>query len=1077
MRKMLTQSFSDRIRIFFLLLILLVIPVFVMNSGIIYGNESFQQEQRKITGTVVDASGAALPGVSILVKGTSTGTVTDLDGKFSIIAGSNDVVVFTFIGYTSQEITVGSNNVLDVKLGEDVIGIDEVVVTGYGVQKKSDLTGAIASVSGDKIAENPVASVDQALQGRAAGVSITQSTGMPGGEVQIQIRGISSINGYQPLVIVDGVHGSLNGLNPNDIESIEILKDASTAAIYGATGGNGVILVTTKKGKSGKMVTNFNVYKGWQKPWKKMDMMNSQQYAETMNIIYAQKAAAFKEDYVPFTSMPDTLPNYDWQDIMLHTSTMESYDLSFSGGGEKSNFFISANYLKQDGILNKTDYSRLGFRINSDHQLTKYIKVGENVQFTHEQNIGYEEWEIQGEYSTPLSGILTMYPYIKPYDDNGDWSVSPNGGGNPKVNEDVLDKSRNSYSVGGNAYMDITPLKGLTLTTKVNAYNNFNQTDQFNMIYHYNPTTLNERNSIRKASSQDYGWEFQEYINYNFKLSQHSFGLMAGFESRKSQNSNMDGTRYDLVNESPEMRYFNASTTDSLKLLSGNGWIDTYVSEFGRLNYDYNGKYLLTVNVRRDGSSRYGPDYRFGVFPSVSLGWKFSEEPFIKNLNIFSMGKIRFGYGETGANAPSRWRFYSPINSTQLPFQYIFDHSSNSSPGAALQFLPNREMHWEAVKMSNLGVDMGFFKNKINLTVDLFKKSNIGMLIYQNLPASSGMYQNPSYVGQLGGDARPLTNIGNVTNKGIEITLGYRKMEGEIKGSVDFNCTFLQNEVTDIAGDSIYAGTLFVNMANMCLTSEGYPISQFNGYVTDGLFTHEQSATNAKGVVYIWDQPYTINAAGDTLYAQKAAKPGDLRFVDANHDGKIDNLDKVNIGSPIPKFIFGFSLNLEYKIFDLNVFFEGKFGHKIFNGSKYNYMPQDVGGNRLTTVLDQYREDIYDQDGNLLFAGNTDSDLPRLDYKGDNGNFTRVSDFYIESGNYVRLKNIQLGVTIPAKISSKIGVDKLRLYVGAKNLLTLTNYTGFDPEIATSNILAQGIDKTGNYPQNKMFLIGLNLTF
>jgi TonB-linked SusC/RagA family outer membrane protein len=1078
MRKMFTQSFKIRIRILFFLLTLLIFPAFAMNSGTIYANGSFQQEKLKITGTVVDASGTAIPGVSILVKGTFIGAITDLDGKFSLSVDPNDVLIFSFIGYMTQEVSVGTNTVFNIALTEDVIGLDEVIVTGYGVQKKSDLTGAVAFVSGEKLNETPVSNVAQALQGRAAGVSVTQNTGMPGGNVSIQIRGISSINGFEPLVIVDGVHASLNGLNPGDIESIEILKDASSAAIYGASGGNGVILVTTKKGKSGKVVTNFNVYKGWQQPWKKMDMMNSQEYAQTMNIIYAQKASAAGKDYIPFTSLPDTLPNYDWQDIMLQTSTMENYDLSFSGGNEKSTFFISANYLKQAGILKKSDYSRLGFRINSDHKLSKFIKVGENVSFTHDQNIGYEEWEVQGEYSTPLTGILTMYPYISPYDQNGKWSVAPNGGGNPKVNEDVLDKVRNGYSVGGNVYVDITPIKGLTITSKVNAYNNFNVTDQFKMIYHYNPTTLNERSTINKKNVQQYGWELQEYFNYNLKLSNHSFGLMGGFESRKTTQSDMDGTRYDLVNESKEMRYFDGSTTDSLKLLTGSGWIDTYVSQFGRFNYDYKSKYLLTVNIRRDGSSRYGPDYRFGIFPSFSLGWKFSEEPFIKNLNVFSYGKIRYGYGSTGANAPDRWRFYSPINSTQLPFQYIFDHSTNSSPGAALQFLPNREMRWESVVMSNVGADMGFFSNRVNVTVDLFKKSNIGMLIYETLPAIAGMYQNPSYVYQLGGDARPISNIGSVTNKGIELSLGYKKMEGDLRGSVDFNYTFLKNEVTNMEDvDSSYNGTLGVNMTNICLTSEGFPISQFNGYKTDGIFTHEQSATNAKGVVYIWDQPYTISSKGDTVFMQKTAKPGDIRYVDVNNDSIFNNEDKVNIGSPIPKFIFGFSVNLEYKIFDLNIFLEGKFGHEIFNGSKYNYMTQDIGANRLTSVLDQYYEDIYDKNGVLLVKGNTNTTLPRLDYTGTNGNFTKVSDFYVESGNYMRLKNIQLGITLPVAISQKIGVDKLRIYVGAKNLLTFTKYSGFDPEIATSSIVAQGIDKMGNYPQNKMFLIGINLQF
>jgi TonB-linked SusC/RagA family outer membrane protein len=1033
-------------------------------------------QEMDVSGTITSEDGEAIIGANVVIEGTSTGTITDLNGKYSITVPDNDAtLIFSFVGYVTQKTKVAGQTVINIMLPEATTELDDIVVIGYGVQKKSDLTGAVASVSNEKLNEMPANSLDQALQGRASGVSVTPNTGMPGGDVSIQIRGISSINGTEPLVIVDGVRSSLSNLNPGDIERVEILKDASSAAIYGATGGNGVILVTTKKGKTGRLVTNFNTYVGFQKPWKTMDMMNTQEYAKAMNIISALK------NRPAFSSQPDTLPYYDWQDIMFRDAMMQNYDVSISGGNEVSTYFVSTNYQKQQGLLRNSDYERMNFRINSDHKLSKLFKIGENVQFTKAKHIGYDEWVYNNEYNSPMVDILRMVPYIAPYDENGKWSVNPTGGANPKVREDITDRVRNNYSVGGNVYVEFTPFKGFVYTSKINAYTNFDVFDEFNKIYHYNPTTLNEHSKVTKTIGQQYGWELQNYLNYNRALfSNHNIGLMAGIEARKTKYADISGTRQDLINESPEMRYLNAGTNDQLTTLqyaNGGGWEDAEYAYFGRLNYDFKGIMLLTANFRRDVSSRFGPQYRVGNFPSISLGWKFSEMTFIKNLGIISFGKLRAGYGSTGANAPERYRYYTTINQTVRAFGYIFDNTTNVSTGAALAQMPNREMHWESMKMSNIGLDLGILGNSLNLTIDLFRKSNDGMLIYQTLPAIAGMYQNPSYITQLGGDARPISNIGEIRNEGIEFAIGYTNSTSGLRYSIDFNGTFLRNEVINIEGDSLYRGTVGVNLQNITLTSEGLPISQFNGFQTDGIFTWADAATTPKGVVYIWNQPYTIKTNGDSAYAQSKAKPGDLRFVDVNGDGLVDTDDKVNIGSPIPKFIFGFSANLEYKNFDINFLFEGKFGHKICNGSKYNLMNQESGPNSLADVLDQYRDPIYDTEGNLLYEGNTDTDLPRLDPKGENQNFVRVSDFYIESGNYVRLKNIQLGYTIPVTLSRKIGIDKLRIYIGAKNLLTLTKYTGFDPEIGASDLLAQGIDKAGIYPQSRILLAGINLQF
>lgn len=1098
-------------------MVILIFPVCQFGGGNIFAAQSLQQQKKQITGKVTEAtSHQPLPGVSVLIKGTTTGTITDMDGNYTIEASPNDVLVFSFVGYLNEEVKVGDQTKIDVTLAEDIIGLDEVVVTGYGVQKKSDLTGAVASVSGDKIAQVPVTGVDQALQGRAAGVSVTSSTGLPGASVNIQIRGISSINGTAPLVIVDGVTGSLDNLNPNDIESVEVLKDAASAAIYGSAGGNGVILVTTKKGKAGKMTTNFNFYRGWQRPWKKMDVMNSQQYAQYQNLIIALRNLdkTPNQQSPPFTTMPDTLKNYDYQDIMFRTALMDNYDFSFSGGNEKSTFYASADLTRQQGVLIHSDYKRMSLRINADHKLSKIIKVGENVTFTNDHRNGYEPWVFQNEYNSPVVDILSMVPYIPPYSTRADsfrystkdiYPVFPVVPGkespgdkkwgyiatatNPLVTADNNVTTHNNYSIGGNFHVDLNLFKGFTFTSRVNAYTNFNLYSQLRKEYHYSSTTLLTPDELEKRMDHQWGWETQNYFNYNRTFAgAYNLLVMAGTEAHFDQSENMHGIRVALPNESPQQQYFDASTIDSLakEVIQGDGWQQTMYSYFGRVNLDYKSIYLLSFNVRNDYSSRFGPQNRSGVFPSVSGGIKFSDLGFFKNIPFLSFGKIRAGYGVNGANAPQRYAYYPRVQSLGA-FRYPLGSGNNPNNGAAMVQVPNPEIHWERMIMTNIGMDLGFFGNKLNVTADWFRKGSDGMLTYLNLPANVGYYQEPSESSQFGGDARPLVNVGKVRNTGLELTVGYRKMEGDFKYSLSFNGTYVKNKVLDLGSqDSIQEGSVGVNLSNVCLTAVGNPMSQFFGLETDGLFkTTDPTEVLPDGSTVITNQPYYVNSLGNKVYAQKKAKPGDFRFKDINGDGKIDDKDRVLLGNPIPKFIMGFSANLSYKGFDMNIFFEGKFGYKLFNGAKSQYMTQQLGQNALSIVLNEYHQQVTGTDG-TVYPANTNTNLARLDPKNDNNNFGRVSDYYVEDGSYLRLKNAQLGYTLPDKLTSKVGIQKFRIYVGAKNMLTFTKYTGFDPEFSYTPVnsatgvtdeMQQGIDKAGNYPQSRMYLVGVNLQF
>lgn len=1110
---------------------------------------TFAQEKVQITGKVIDGvTGDPLPGVSILIKGTTSGTITDIDGAYTIEAVPGDILVFSFVGYLDEEIEVGNQTTIDVSLAADIIGLDEVVVMGYGVTRKSDLTGAVSSVSGEDLSNIPALGVDQALQGRAAGVNITSNTGLPGGSVSIAIRGISSINGTQPLIIVDGVRASLTDLDPGDIESVEVLKDASSAAIYGSTGGNGVILVTTKKGNAGELKTNYSTYIGMQYPWREMDMMNTEEYVEIHNIL---NVGYFNGD--PFSLQSDTLLDINYQDEMFRWAMMTNHDFSVSGGNDKSVFYLSTSYAKQEGILRNSDYDRLSIRINSDHKISKYIRVGENVSFSRSKRNGFQEWMFQNSYNSPFTNILRMVPYLPPYttrydetyqadnyperyaaneddennlyafplsqptvgpvfyDEEGNarmdkkWSYH-NTALNPQRDIDIMDYQSISNTVGGNFYVDIMPLKGLTITSRLNAYTTFENSEDYDMVNYYNVNNYNTDDDLRKNINQQYGWEFQEYANYNFTVAQDfNFGVMAGFESHYNKRVELRNYREQLLNSTLEMRYLGTSTNDtSLLQIPENqetAWETAEYSYFGRLNFDYKSKYLFSLSIRHDASSRFGPEYRSGNFPSGSFAWKFSEEPFIRDLNVFSFGKLRIGYGQTGANAPSNYAYYARVNSTAGGFTYPISSGNTPAQGAALAQIPNRTMHWETMIMSNVGVDLGFLRNRLTVTLDWFSKESKDMLLAVTPPATAGIYQWPGgseHATSTGGDSRPIDNIGTVRNSGLELTVGTKFNVGEFRFSSDVNLTYQRNKVLEMGeNDSITDGSVGVGLAQICLTAEGNPMAQFYGYEIDEdqpLFSMDDVIRDASGEPVLDNRGrYTVfhfNANGDTVF-QGAAQPGDFRFVDVNGDGVINAHDRNVIGNPIPKIIYGHQFTVTWRSLDLLLFLEGKFGHQLFNGAKRSYMEQVPGVNRLAVVLDQYRiNDIVweDEQGNeiLIAEANTDTDQPRLDPTNANDNL-RVSSYYVEPGWYLRLKNIQLGYTLPQNFTNRIGIDKFRIYVGARNLLTFTEYTGYDPEFDMSptvdyatgkkNMLIQGVDITGNYPQNIMYMAGLSVDF
>jgi TonB-dependent starch-binding outer membrane protein SusC len=1048
-------------------LALLALVVLLVAPSVSNANANAMQGKKLVSGVVTDQkNNSPLPGLTVVVKGTSVGTVTDIDGKYSIMASDRDVLEFTFIGYSKKDVAVGNQTNINVSLSEDVFGLDEVVVTGYGVQKKSDLTGAVSSVSGETLAKMPIANIESALQGQAAGVSITSHSGRPGSGVDIKIRGISSINGTQPLVIIDGVSGDLNLLNPSDIASIEVLKDASTAAIYGATGGNGVILVTTKKGQAGKMKTSFNMYRGVEQVSKKLELMNAQEYMAVNEELAAKGKVALN-------SRPDTLTTYDWQDIVFDPANSENYDISMSGGNEFSNIIVSASYSKQGGIIRNTDYERFTFRVNSEHKLSKYITYDQKISYVNTISNGMDNMRWHQYYFNPMYRTLIMDPSVPGYDSEGKWSSSLFSTVNPLVSLDMENNVRKQNNFEGNFGLKINLLKGLDFVSRFTGKLGFGDNKAYEDKYFATVTDSRTQDRLIASMNRSLSYTVQNLLNYQVTIAEnHNISVMAGMEANKWWGYDISGTRIYLSSSDPWMLYFNKSTdgTADIQNVRGGGYIGASQAYFGRLNYDFAGKYLLTVNVRRDGSSSFGPENRWGTFPSFSVGWKFTEEEFMKNVTAISFGKLRFGYGQTGANARSGFPYLAQVES-RANFRYSVDNTTSQIGTGPFQ-IANPGIMWESVNMSNLGLDLALFDNRLSITADLFDKVNEGMLMLAEVPAVAGTYNG----------SNPEVNVGSIRNMGYEVTISARKKEGELRGSIDLNFSGVRNEVLELAEDSMLRGGVHT-LSPTNLTCVGSPIAQFWGFETDGMFTADDPTEKVGSRTFITNQPFR-EANGSRVYAQPNAAPGDIRYKDIDGDGQINDRDKVVLGSPLPKLTYGFSINLEYKGFDLSAFFNGTLGNKILNGTKqYTYYLQG-NGNHAKEFANRYvHEDIVklDADGNemVVVKQNRDTDIPRN--IGDN--YNRLRSFFIEDGSYLMLKTLVLGYTIPANITGKIGVDRLRVYGGAKNLFTLTKYTGFSPEVGgitpqngSTAILESGVD-LGVYPPTRMFYFGVNIVF
>jgi TonB-linked SusC/RagA family outer membrane protein len=997
-------------------------------------------QSRDVSGVVKSEDGQAMPGVNVLVKGTTIGTATDIDGRFSLsVPSSESVLVFSFIGYTTKEVVVGNSSQLDVVLNEDLASLSEVVVVGYGTQERAKVTGAISSVSAEEITALPVASLASALQGRAAGVAVTNS-GSPGTNPQVRIRGIGTVGNNDPLYVIDGMPaGGLNEINPADIESIEVLKDASTAAIYGSRGANGVILVTTKKGKAGKPQVSFDAYYGTQKAWKTLDLLNRDQYI------------AFGTDLLRNANspLPDRFSNLgefanvdlDYQDEMFRAAPVQDYNVTVSGGTENVLYNFSVGYFSQEGIMRGTDFERYSVRSNTEFKVNKRIKIGETftVAYSNRNNEPFSGGRSQLEH------IVKAVPYIPIRDASrlGGFRATDRVDGsdpeNPVLNAELRRNNDQNFKMLGSAYVNVNIIEGLDykflVGMDVGIGNNYQYSPSFNAgdFQIANFATISQNRSTYVSPL------FSNQLTYTKDIGKHHFDLLGVIEKQTSVSSGLSGNGQNaLTNDVRELQGIENQTTSS------NRTEYALISYIGRANYDYNQKYLISASIRRDGGSRFGPDHKWGIFPSLSVGWRVSQEEFMKSLAAVSDLKLRASYGETGNNNIGDYRYQGTINSNMF---YNFNGSLES--GSTISNLANADLKWETTVMKNIGLDLGLWNDQFTFSFEWFENDTEDMILPVPIPQS------------LGYDGAPVANVGTVKNKGIEFTAGYEIRSGDFQLGINGNLGFIKNELVSLGSGNTILGPNFQGDA-MTFTEEGQPIAYFYGWIAEGIFQSNEEAQSAPRQ----NLPDDISTYNPALHTSA----GDIRFKDVNNDGVIDANDRTNLGHYLPDFTYGVNANASYKGFDFTMFWQGVSGNEILNNLRYHTEGMTRLFGASAVVLDRWT------------PTNTNTDVPRA-VSGDPNRNARVSSRLIEDGSYLRLKNISLGYSIPASTLntwSKGTVSRVRLYLSAQNLFTITNYSGYDPEIGArvgiDSSLGTGIDY-GQFPAARTFLGGIQVSF
>lgn len=983
-----------------------------------------------VSGIVNDSNGDPLPGVTIIVKGSTEGTVTDLEGKYQIEVSDNAILVFSFIGYAKQEIEVIGSSNINVTLEEDINQMSEFVLVGYGSRSRTSVTDAVSSVSNEELTETPSIGVQQALQGRAAGVQVT-NTGAPGTNPLITIRGLGTFGNNQPLFVVDGVPTtSLNSIPAESIESVDILKDASSAAIYGSRGSNGVILITTKGGRKGKPVFKFSTYGGFSENTRKMDVLNAEQYAKYASEAYDANPVEPGNQIFPGLQNVDPSVNTNWQDEVLRRGFWQSYDVEASGGTEDVIYSARIGYLNQEGTTINTDFERYSLGLNTTINLSDKITVGQTL------NLGITESNNQDIASAGglLTNALTFDPTKPVFDQSTNFfseittSVDGQDAENPVRLLSNGTAVRSGTSLVGSIFGTYEILPGLKYNLTIGLDHSYNNNDQFSKSI---PTGSRQRleSETRKDRQRLTSTVITNTLSYNKTINDiHNFNILIGYESNKSNFEVLNGFTANSLTDAVEN--FNPADIRNLSSFTSENNLH---SVFARIGYDYNQIFLLSGTIRADGSSRFPESNQWGYFPSVSAGVNLGNLPFLENNSTISRLKIRGSWGITGNNNIGDYLFQTGLLTN---FNYVFGGALVSGTRPAR--IPNENLRWEELTSLNIGADFALFNNSLSFSVDYFKNQSDGLLVSVPLPSSLGAT-----------DPNQTRNVGGTQTTGLEFEIGYEDYKGDFTWGANFNAfANLKTEVTSLGSvDAIFNGNFAQQNANRLFVGE--PLFHFFGLKTDGIFQN-QSEVEAHAT-------------------QNQAEPGNIRFVDTNGDGQIDADDRVIIGDPNPDFSLGIDLNFKYKNLDFSAFLNGVYGNEIYNGVQYNLEQQARLFNRGVAVLDRWS------------PTNPTNTIPKAT-PGFTGNEI-ISDRFIEEGSYTRLRSVTLGYTIPGSALESLGkgfINKIRIYVSGQNLLTFTNYSGYDPEIVPSlsggTTTAIGIDY-GNYPQPRTILAGLQVQF
>jgi TonB-linked SusC/RagA family outer membrane protein len=980
-----------------------------------------QQKESVIQGKVTDVDGYPIPGATVHIKGTMRGTITDINGNYSItVPDDAEILIFSFVGMQSQQIVLDGRTIINVTLEESVLGLDEVVVVGYGTMEKRDLTGSIASVNDDDIASLSVPSVSDALQGKAAGVQVI-TTGQPGSDATIRIRGIGTINENDPLIVIDGfpTMSGLNLLNKDNIESIQILKDASATAIYGSRGANGVVMITTKRGQSGQSNINVKYAYSIQEAVDLLDMLNAYQFAELHNEMMANAGLGQNPDFADPASLGE---GTDWQDELFRIAPMHDISVSYSGGNEKASFFVAGNFLDQEGIVINTGFKRYNIQFNSDTKVFEKVKFGNSLSFTH-------DYKYSGSYN--IGSTLRALPTQPVYNEDGSYAGPvgrPDWVGdiqNPIGSASIIDNSTKGYNLIGSIFTEIEILEGLTFKSTGGLEAKFWYDRTWSPAYDWDPTPQ-EESYLSQTSNKSITWLWDNVLTYKKSINNiHDFTLMLGTSAQENRFDYMNGSIKEFASDKTQQ----LDNGNDEQTVGGNASEWALMSYMGRFNYDFKDKYLLTATIRRDGSSRFGSGNKWGIFPSGSVAWRISQEDFFDNIDYVDDLKLRAGIGYTGNQEIGNYAFASSLNIVKYNF------NNTIVPAVVPLIMPNPNVQWESQQQINLGLDATILKQRINITVDAYQKNTSDMLVPMSVPISTG-YSDVVV---------PDINAGKMKNKGIELSVSSRNIDGDFSWDTDFNISYNKNEVTSL-NDSVPMATGYLGFDfHPSRIAEGHAVNEFYGYVTDGIFQNQDE------VDY-----HAVQVPGEDPYNRTS--PGDIRFKDLNSDGVIDDEDRTYLGNPSPDLIFSMNNRFFWRGFDLSIFLQGVQGNEILNANRIWSEGMAVAVNQTTETLNRWQ-----QEGDM-------TDIPRAVFNDPNKN-TRASDRWIEDGSYLRIKNIILGYNLPNRWIKRWGMQQARVYCSGTNIYTLTNYKGVDPEVGTD-----GIDN-GLYPVTRTFSLGVNITF